>query len=522
MSNSLYSEAIAEAKQLRDAAEANAKKAIIEAMTPQIKKLVERELLEESSAEETNDFMSSIFGLDTESSDIFEVDEFEVDENLLASISNVAGAATVTAENKRALRNLIESFTEAAALYNSIEEKNDSIFEKFELIASNLISEAKTLRDQLIRIVEGDGSSDADTALSITLDTIIKETNKMSKRSEDEVLYELDLSELDLFEEDEEGDAEGDEDLDLDLGDEDEGEGEEEEEEADDEEAEEEDPAGDEAVELELDPADAEALLAALQDALGDEGDEGAEGAEGDEEEEVEEAEEGYEVEEADEAEEGMQEADAGDDEWIEIDEGMLRREIARMRATLDEGDAKKGAKDFGGGKIGGNKKSAGDDFGGGKRGKDPLQMTDKDLNVHAENKKLRAAVVKESRKNRALHGQLDEAVTAVNELQSQLKEMNLFNAKLLYANKLLQNKNISTRQMRSIVESLDNARSLREVKLLYKTMTESLSSKKKGGSLNESTARKAVGSSRPTRSASSTTSETEVDRWATLAGLKK
>ena len=523
MSNSLYSEAIAEAKQLRDAAEANAKKAIIEAMTPQIKKLVERELLEESSAEETNDFMSSIFGLDTESSDIFEVDEFEVDENLLASISNVAGGATVTAENKRALRNLIESFTEAAALYNSIEEKNDSIFEKFELIASNLISEAKTLRDQLIRIVEGDGSSDADTALSITLDTIIKETNKMSKRSEDEVLYELDLSELDLFEEDEEGDAEGDEDLDLDLGDEDEDEGEEEE--ADDEEAEEEEPAGDEAVELELDPADAEALLAALQDALDDEGDEGDEGGE----EEVEEAEEGmyaaeegYEVEEADEAEEGMQEADAGDDEWIEIDEGMLRREIARMRATLDEGDAKKGAKDFGGGKIGGNKKSAGDDFGGGKRGKDPLQMTDKDLNVHAENKKLRAAVVKESRKNRALHGQLDEAVTAVNELQSQLKEMNLFNAKLLYANKLLQNKNISTRQMRSIVESLDNARSLREVKLLYKTMTESLSSKKKGGSLNESTARKAVGSSRPTRSASSTTSETEVDRWATLAGLKK
>ena len=522
MSNSLYSEAIAEAKQLRDAAEANAKKAIIEAMTPQIKKLVERELLEESSAEETNDFMSSIFGLDTESSDMFEVDEFEVDENLLASISNVAGDATMAAEHKRALRNLIESFTETAALYNSIEEKNDSIFEKFELIASNLISEAKTLRDQLIRIVEGDGSSDADTALSITIDTIIKETNKMSKRSEDEVLYELDLSELDLFEEEEPADAE-EEEVDLDLGDEeDEGE----EGEADEEEADEEEPAADEAVELELDPEDAEALLAALQDALGDEGEEEEEGEEGEEVEEAEEgmyaAEEGYEVEEADEAEEGMQESDAGDDEWIEIDEGMLRREIARMRATLDEGDAKKGAKDFGGGKIGGNKKSAGDDFGGGKRGKDPLQMTDKDLNVHAENKKLRAAVVKESRKNRALNGQLDEAVAAVNELQSQLKEMNLFNAKLLYANKLLQNKNISTRQMRSIVESLDNARSLREVKLLYKTMTESLSSKKKSGSLNESTARKAVGSSRPTRSASSTSSDTEVDRWATLAGLKK
>lgn len=509
MSNSLYSEAIAEAKQLRDAAEANAKKAIIEAMTPQIKKLVERELLEGSSDEETDDFMSSVFGLDAEPSDIFEVDEFEVDENLLASISSVAGSTNMTTESKRALRNLIESFTEAAALYNSIEEKNDSIFEKFELIASNLISEAKTLRDQLIRIVEGDGSSDADTALTITIDTIIKETNKMSNRSKDEVLYELDLSELDLFEEDEEGDDAEEEEIDLDIGDEDDAE----EEDADaDEDADAEGEADDEPVALELPPEDAEALLAALQDALeGDDEDEEA----GDE--EVEEAEEGMYA-----AEEGMQEADAGDDEWIEIDEGMLRREIARMRATLDEGDAKKGAKDFGGGKIGGNKKSAGDDFGGGKRGKDPLQMTDKDLNVHSENKKLRRAVVNETRKNRALNGQLDEAVTAVNQLQSQLKEMNLFNAKLLYANKLLQNKNISTRQMRSIVESLDNARSLREVKLLYKTMTESLTSKKKSGSLNESTARKAVGSSRPTRSASSTSSETEVDRWATLAGLKQ
>ena len=91
-----------------------------------------------------------------------------------------------------------------------------------------------------------------------------------------------------------------------------------------------------------------------------------------------------------------------------------------------------------------------------------------------------------------------------------------------LYANKLLQNKNMSTRQMRSIVEALDKARSLREVKLLFKTMTESLSSKKTGGSLTESTVRRAVGSSRPTRSASADNSNPEVDRWAMLAGLKK
>ena len=516
MSNSLYLEAITEAKQLREAAEANAKKAIIDAMTPQIKRLVEKELLDESSEDVADDnFLSEIFGLDDLKST--DDDTFTIDEDLLESITTRGD--NLTAGQKKSLTTLIETFQNAAHLYNEMSDKDENSYKKFESIASNIMTEAKTLRDDIIRIVEGEGTADASSSLVFTLDTIIKETNKMSTRSEDEVLYELDLSELDLFEEDE------DEPADLDLEDMDDEEGDEEagEEEEDEDEAAEE--GGDDQVELELDADEAESLLAALRDALGDDEDE-EEVEEG--EEAMMDAEEGYgegeEAEEAMEAEEGeeaMAEGDTDDDEWIEIDEGMLRREIAAMRA-IAEGDAKKGAKDFGGGKIGGNKKSAGDDFGGGKRGKDPLAMTDKDLNVHAENKQLRVAFKKEARKNRELTAQLSEVVTAVKGLQGQLKEMNLFNAKLLYANKLLQNKNISTRQMRSIVESLDKARSLREVKLLYKTMTESLTSKKKGGSINESTVRKAVGSSRPTRSASAQTSISEVDRWATLAGLKK
>lgn len=500
MSNSLYLEAISEAKQLKEAAEANAKKAIIDAMAPQIKRLVERELLEESDDLSSDDFLSEIFGLETTSENTSETDNnfIEIDEDLLESI------ASTTIDRKR-LTSLIESYLSAANLYNSIEEKDSVVYEKFELIASNLLREAKTLRDDVIRIVEGEGTADADSSL-LTLDTIIKETNKMSTRSKDEVLYELDLSELDLFEEEEEGDAEdqdADLDLDVDAPEDDEG--------ADDDELEDDeeeglDEEGEEPVELELDPDDAEALLLALKSALGEETDDAPDEGE---------------VEEYDHTE-AYAEADTTRDEWIEIDEGMLRREIAAMR-SIAEGDAKKNAKDFGGGKIGGNrKKSPGDDFGGGKRGKDPLTMSDKDLNVHAENKQLRMAYTKETRKNRNLKNKIQGAVTAVTSLQGQLKEMNLFNAKLLYANKLLQNKNISTRQMRSIVESLDNARSLREVKLLYKTMTESFTSKKKSnGSLNESAVRKAVGSSRLTRSASAKNSNTEIDRWATLAGLK-
>jgi hypothetical protein len=511
MSNSLYLEAITEAKQLKEAAEANAKKAIIDAMAPQIKRLVERELLEESDDTTSENFLSEIFGLDeevnSESSDLNKAENLlEIDEELLETISSKQ-----TGLDAKRLISLIETFQNTASLYNNMNEKDDAIYEKFELIASNLLGEAKTLRDDVIRIVEGEEGASANSSLLFTLDTIIKETNKMSTRSKDEVLYELDLSELDLFEEDEDQEAADDADLDLDVDgpeddeglEDDDGEGEGE----DDEEGLEDDLEGG-PVELELDPEDAEALLLALKDALGDEAEEATED----------------EVEEVDELE-AYAEGDATGDEWIEIDEGMLRREIAAMRSLSEAPDLLKVkgiANDMAhiwGGKGSGK---SGDDFGGGKRGKDPLTMSDKDLNVHAENKQLRVAFTKESRKNRELTAQLQGAVTAVTGLQGQLKEMNLFNAKLLYANKLLQNKNISTRQMRSIVESLDKARSLREVKLLYKTMTESFTSKKKSnGSLNESAARKAVGSSRPTRRASAKSSDKEVDRWATLAGLK-
>jgi hypothetical protein len=512
MSSSLYLDAIAEAKQLKEAAEANAKKAIIEAMAPQIRRLVENELIEGSNNDlpEGNDFLSEVFGL-TESD--VNNDAFEIDENLLETISSsenmIFEKDTISKFTK-----ITKTFQESASLYNTMRDKDEEMYQKFEIIASNLLDEAKTLRDDLIRIVEGEGSANAVSSLVDKLNTVIKETEKMSTRSKDEVLYELDLSELNLFEE------EGDDELDLDVdapegGDEEGGD----DEVADDDEGldDEDEDLGGEAVELELDPESAEALRAALIDALGAE--EGAEAEEGEEDEDVDEAEElGV---------EGAYEGDMQEgDEWIEIDEGMLRREIAAMRKLREAPDLLKVkgiAKDMADSWGGKGSGKSGDDFGGGKRGKDPLSMRDKDLNVQSENRKLRKIATKELRNNRNLTSKLTEAMGAVSELQSQLKEMNLFNAKLLYANKLLQNKNMSTRQMRSIVEALDNARSLREVKLLFKTMTESISSKKSGDSLTESTVRRAVGSSsRPTRSASADNSNTEIDRWATLAGLSK
>ena len=124
------------------------------------------------------------------------------------------------------------------------------------------------------------------------------------------------------------------------------------------------------------------------------------------------------------------------------------------------------------------------------------------------------------ARKN-ARRAQLAER--KVKAARKELKESNLFNAKLLYVNKLMQSYDLNTKQQRAIVEALDNAKTLREAKLLYKSLSGSLARRGHGGKrLSESVRRTLGSSSRSTRSGQSTNSGVETDRWAVLAGISK
>ena len=62
MSKSLFEEAIADAKQLRDVAEQNAKRAIVEAVTPKIKEFIEKQLTGEGDflGDDDNFLMNSL------------------------------------------------------------------------------------------------------------------------------------------------------------------------------------------------------------------------------------------------------------------------------------------------------------------------------------------------------------------------------------------------------------------------------------------------------------------------------
>ena len=60
MGTNLYQEAIAEARQLREMAEQSAKNKIIDAVTPRIRALIERELLSEEDLELTDEDMAAL------------------------------------------------------------------------------------------------------------------------------------------------------------------------------------------------------------------------------------------------------------------------------------------------------------------------------------------------------------------------------------------------------------------------------------------------------------------------------
>ena len=66
------------------------------------------------------------------------------------------------------------------------------------------------------------------------------------------------------------------------------------------------------------------------------------------------------------------------------------------------------------------------------------------------------------------------EAIDEINKLKEELNEVNLLNAKLLFSNKLFRNHSLNESQKMKVIENFDRAQSLREVKLVFATLSES------------------------------------------------
>ena len=74
---------------------------------------------------------------------------------------------------------------------------------------------------------------------------------------------------------------------------------------------------------------------------------------------------------------------------------------------------------------------------------------------------------------------ELAEAYATVKTLKSELNEINLLNAKLLYTNKIFKSKNLSESQKVKVLESFDKATSVKEAKLVFETVDTGFKSKK-------------------------------------------
>jgi hypothetical protein len=116
---------------------------------------------------------------------------------------------------------------------------------------------------------------------------------------------------------------------------------------------------------------------------------------------------------------------------------------------------------------------------------------------------------------------ELKEAYDALRLVKSELNEVNLFNAKLLYTNKIFRNKNLSESQKVKVLAAFDKAVSVKEAKLVYETLSEGLKTTKTP--VNESLLRGAaskvsgIAPKKPILEVND-----QVNRWQLLAGIKK
>jgi hypothetical protein len=123
----------------------------------------------------------------------------------------------------------------------------------------------------------------------------------------------------------------------------------------------------------------------------------------------------------------------------------------------------------------------------------------------------------------------LNEAYATIKSLQKTINEVNLLNAKLLFANKLFRAHNMTNEQKVKVIETLDRTNSVREVKLVYATLAENFrystpTQKSVKKSITEGIASKVVNSTAPKAEAKQVIAESAdfADRFKKLAGIIK
>jgi hypothetical protein len=118
---------------------------------------------------------------------------------------------------------------------------------------------------------------------------------------------------------------------------------------------------------------------------------------------------------------------------------------------------------------------------------------------------------------------ELNEALQAVKILRNQLQEVNLLNAKLLYVNKVFKSNNLSEGQKVNVIAAFDKAETVKEVKLVFETVSKNVVAKPAALKEHRSFASKAIGNAQTTAPKQILSEvDEQVVRWQKLAGIIK
>ena len=161
---------------------------------------------------------------------------------------------------------------------------------------------------------------------------------------------------------------------------------------------------------------------------------------------------------------------------------------------------------------------------------KAPKEETDEVIDLEEILREMEADMVHEGEEDKedmkAKDAELNEAYDVIKSLQKTINEVNLLNAKLLFANKLFRAHNMTNEQKVKVIETLDRTNSVREVKLVYSTLAENFkysSNKSTKKSISEGIASKVTKSTKPAVAKQVIAESTQIsDRLKKLAGIIK
>jgi hypothetical protein len=156
---------------------------------------------------------------------------------------------------------------------------------------------------------------------------------------------------------------------------------------------------------------------------------------------------------------------------------------------------------------------------------KDDLEEILREMEADMKDDKEKVDEEKEE-DEKEMKADLQEAYKTIKSLQKTINEVNLLNAKLLFANKLFRAHNMTNEQKVKVIETLDRTNSVREVKLVYSTLAENFkfsTNKSTKKSISEGIASKVTKSTKPAQSKQVIAENTDFsDRFKKLAGIIK